>query len=333
MESAGKLVEDEELKAAMSERGLGTPATRAAIIEGLIMDRYVHREGRTLFATAKGIKLVDLLVERIRLDSLCSPELTGDWEYRLKEIEQGRLERESFMNDIRSMTRDIVEKIRAVMEAPPPEFPDLDAVCPACGGSPLKQTEDHYSCPAEDCRFRLRKTVASRDLTGEEVKILTASGSVGPLQGFLSRAGEEFSAALRLDEKFKATFSFDDSDQDGSDLDDPIAPCPICREAGRSGQLHAASNAYVCEQHYTEAKCPAKLPRRMLKAEITREQALKFFNDGRTDVISNFVSRKSGRRFSASLVLKAGGGDRIFDFDFPPRPPRRRKDAGGKGAA
>jgi DNA topoisomerase-3 len=331
MESAGKLVEDEELRAAMSERGLGTPATRAAIIEGLIKDRYVHREGRTLFATAKGIKLVDLLVERIRLDSLCSPELTGDWEYRLKEMEQGRLERESFMNDIRSMTKDIVEKIRAVMEAPPPELPDLDAVCPACGGSPLKQTEDHYSCPAEDCRFRLRKTVASRDLTGEEVKTLTGTGSVGPLQGFLSRSGEEFSAILRLDEKFKATFSFDDSDQDGSDLDDPIGPCPICRETGRSGRIHAAANAYVCEEHYGEAKCPAKLPRKMLKAEITREQALKFFNDGKTGVITNFVSRKSGRRFSASLALKAGGGDRIFDFEFPPRPPRRRKGAGSQG--
>jgi DNA topoisomerase-3 len=331
MESAGKLVEDEELRAAMKERGLGTPATRAAIIEGLIKDKYVHREGRTLFATAKGIRLVDLLVERIRLDSLCSPELTGEWEYKLKEMEQGRLERDVFMKDIRTMTEDIVVKIKEAMKAPPPVLPDLDTRCPACGAAPMKQTEEHYSCSSAKCKFRLRKTVASRELAEEEARELMETGSVGPLEGFLNRSGEEFTTTLRLDEKFKVSFSYDNGARDGTELDNPIGPCPLCAKEGRSGQLHAAPDAYVCDQHFTEAKCPARLPRMLLRVQIPQEQALKFFNEGKTDVIENFISRK-GRPFSASLVL-GSGKDKLIEWNFPPSKRGSGKRARSRGAA
>ena len=128
-----------------------TESIRDSIIDHLIREKYMERDGRNLVPTTKAENLFEFL-QAIQAEDLTQPALTGDWEYRLKEMEQGRLERESFMEDIRSMTKDIVEKIRAVMEAPPPELPDLDAVCPACGGAPLTQTEDHYSCPG--CRYR-----------------------------------------------------------------------------------------------------------------------------------------------------------------------------------
>lgn len=325
MEGAGKLVEDEELRAAMSERGLGTPATRAAIIEGLIHDRYVHRDGRSLVATAKGIKLVALLTEKIRIDTLCAPELTGDWEFKLKQMEHGRLDRDTFMKDIRSMTVDIVERIRRAIEEPPPVLPDLEAACPACGASPLEQTEDYFACPSQECRFRIRKVVASRELTGSEAKKLVETGSVGPIEGFLSRAGQEFTATLQLDEKHKVAFAFDETDRADVELDNPIAPCPLCRDAGRSGRIHAVADAYVCDQHFEEAKCPARLPRKLLRVDIPEEQALKFFTEGRTDVIEKFISKK-GRPFSASLVLNSAG-KKLIDWEFPPYRRARRKPA------
>ncbi len=111
MESAGKLVEDEELREAMAARGLGTPATRASIIEGLVYDEYIGREGKELIATSKGISLITLL-RGIGIHLLSSPELTGEWEYQLKLMEQGQLERASFMGKIKDLAREIVHKAK-----------------------------------------------------------------------------------------------------------------------------------------------------------------------------------------------------------------------------
>src|SRR6218665_3720238 len=116
MEGAGKFVEDEELAEAMSERGLGTPATRAAIIEGLIMDKYIERQGRDFIVTTKGLELVSQLTE-LGADTLSSPELTGQWEYKLRQMEQRQLDRPSFMHDIRKLAADIVDKSKAFAKA------------------------------------------------------------------------------------------------------------------------------------------------------------------------------------------------------------------------
>jgi DNA topoisomerase-3 len=331
MESAGKLVEDEELRAAMSERGLGTPATRAAIIEGLIQDKYVQRDGRSLVATAKGIGLIEEL-ESIGLDTLCAPQLTGDWEYRLKQMEHGGLERDNFMEDIRTMTRGIVERIRAYIdEVNGLSFPDLDAACPECGTKRFRQTDAHFSCSSPDCRFRIRKTVASRRLTDEEARRLIAEGTVGPLEGFRSRAGKEFAATLKLDEAHKVTFVFDESSREDVELNDPITECPLCREAGRRAQIHATADSYVCEQYFEEAKCPAKIPKTLLTVDIPREQAVKFFDEGRTDLIRKFISKKRGRPFDAHLILN-GKGKKLIEWEFPPYRGRGSRAAGKKAA-
>jgi len=95
----------------MAGKGLGTPATRAAIIEGLITERYLLREGRELIPTAKAFQLLTLL-RGLGVAALSMPELTGDWEYKLSQLEKGRMDRQVFMSDIAAMTRDIVEKAR-----------------------------------------------------------------------------------------------------------------------------------------------------------------------------------------------------------------------------
>jgi DNA topoisomerase-3 len=112
MEGAGKLVDDEELRAAMAARGLGTPATRAAIIEGLIAEKYIHREGRELVPTAKAFSLM-VLLKGLGIPELFSPELTGEWEHKLALMESGEMTREEFMAEIRSELSTLVSRFAA----------------------------------------------------------------------------------------------------------------------------------------------------------------------------------------------------------------------------
>ncbi len=134
MEGAGKMVDDEELRAAMAGRGLGTPATRAQIIENLIGENYIHREGRELIPTAKAFSLITLL-RGLGIDELASPELTGEWEFKLAQVEQGRLSRDEFMAHIQSMAHEIVERAKQYeSDTVPGNFANLATPCPRCGG-------------------------------------------------------------------------------------------------------------------------------------------------------------------------------------------------------
>src|SRR5213592_1667325 len=134
MEGAGKLVEDEELREAMRANGLGTPATRAAIIEGLIFQEYVRRQGRDLIATAKGMALITLL-RGIGVSALCSPEMTGEWEFKLKQIQTGEMKRKEFMAQIKDFTREIVEKAKNFEgDSVSGNFAPIEVKCPKCGG-------------------------------------------------------------------------------------------------------------------------------------------------------------------------------------------------------
>ncbi|MBV9673488.1 MAG: DNA topoisomerase 3, partial [Verrucomicrobia bacterium] len=203
MESAGKLVDDEDLREAMSAKGLGTPATRAQIIEGLILDGYLARQGKELIATSKGISLVTLL-RGIGIDLLSSPELTGEWEYQLKLMEQGSLERPTFMSKIKDLTREIVEKAKSFDSDIEGDYATLDVQCPSCGAARLKEDYRTYHC--ESCGFRIFKNIAGRQLGPEEVKTLVTNGRVGPLDGFRSKTGKPFSALLALSKEKKPEF-------------------------------------------------------------------------------------------------------------------------------
>ena len=136
MEGAGKLVDDEELREAMSQRGLGTPATRAQIIEGLLLDGYITRQGRELFVTQKGLSLINLL-HGIGIQALTSPEMTGEWEFKLKQMEHGAMPRPEFMDGIRRFAADIVAKAKNFSgDSVEGRFTDLEAKCPRCDARP-----------------------------------------------------------------------------------------------------------------------------------------------------------------------------------------------------
>ena len=316
MESAGKLVEEEELREAMAAKGLGTPATRATIIEGLIHDEYIARDGKELIATAKGIALVTLL-RGIGVNILSSPELTGEWEYQLKLMEQGRLERAVFMSKIKDLTREIVEKAKNfASDAVEGNYLTLDVRCPNCGALHLKEDYRTYHC--ETCGFRLFKSIAGRMLTPDEVSTLIADKKVGPLEGFRSKAGRPFSATLVLNESNKPEFEFEKNGSSERTEVDParhtlVGKCQVCG----NGNVYDTGTAYVCE-NVAKGECSFKFNKTILQREISPEQMRKMLDEGKSDVLKGFISKK-GRPFDAALKLHEGK----ISWEFAKRPARK----------
>jgi DNA topoisomerase-3 len=318
MEGAGKLVDDEELRAAMSERGLGTPATRAATLEGLIADNYVVRHEKELIPTATGRKLIERLVE-IGVDILASPEMTGQWEHKLKRMEHGELQRDAFMSEIRKLTRDVVDRAKlSAREAKAKEFPPLDVPCPVCSSRPLKQEEGSYRCTTPGCKFSVWKTIASRPMEESEIVQLLTRRFLEPRDGFRSRRGDEFRAALEIGEDGKVAFVTEKSQEREQEADEAarednvMARCPIC-----GGAIHETASAYVCGEHHGKKKCKARLPKEMCQRALSPEEARAFFEEGRTPLITDFISKRN-RPFKARLVLNREG-NRLFSWEFPPR--------------
>ena len=325
MEGAGKLVEDEELREAMIQKGLGTPATRAAIIEGLIHDGYVIRQGRELIATAKGMALITLL-RGIGVSALCSPEMTGEWEFKLKQIQNGGMERKAFMAQIKDFTREIVDKAKSFEgDSVSGNYETLEVKCPKCGGGPFD--EDYRTFRCRTCDLIVWKTMAGRLFDREEVRALLEKGHVGPLDGFRSKMGRPFSAIVKRGEDFKQQFDFGENGADSLVTIDrtrheEIGTCPVCQQ----GKVFALENSYLCERTLDKPKrCTFRVGRVILQREIPKEQVQKLIATGKTDLLPKFISRK-GRAFSA--YLKLDNGKIAFEFEEKkarPRKPVRRK--------
>ena len=323
MEGAGKLVEDEELREAMSAKGLGTPATRAAIIEGLLWEKYILRNGRELQATAKGISLI-ILLRGLGIPELSSPELTGDWEFKLRQMERGELQRPEFMREIEEMTRHIVDKAKKYeSDTIPGDFGELKIPCPKCGGI-IKENYKKFQC--QKCDFALWKIVAGRQFEIPEIEELLTEKKVGPLQGFRSKQGFPFAAVVKLTAEFKPEFDFGQSEnQDGSAVEvdftgkEPLGKCPKC-----GGRVFENGMNYICERAVGASKsCDFRTGAVILQQPISREQVIKLLSTGKTDLLTKFISKRTGRAFKAYLVL---GKDGKTAFEFEPR------ETKGKGA-
>ncbi len=321
MEGAGKLVEDDELRAAMEAKGLGTPATRAAVIEGLIHEDYVHRNGKELVPTPKAFSLMFAL-RHFGIDEITSPELTGDWEHKLKLMETGKLRREEFMEHIEAVTRDLVERIRNG-EIPETAFATVAAPCPKCGGV-IQENYRKFQCQA--CDFSVWKVTSGREWSPEEIAELVTKRYVGPVTGFRSRMGKPFAAGVKLNDDFRAEFDFG---QSSTDADNEVAPdfsaqealgaCPKC-----ASKVYEHGVAYVCEKSLGPARnCDFRSGRIILQQPVERAQMQKLLATGRTDLLTAFVSKK-GRKFKAFLVKTTGGK---IGFEFMARAEKPTKAA------
>lgn len=332
MEGAGKLIDDDELRAAMHEKGLGTPATRAAIIEGLIHEKYMLREGRELIPSAKAFQLMTLL-RGLDIEDLTKPELTGDWEFKLAEMEHGRLARDAFMAEIAQMAERIVKKAKEYdRDTIPGDYATLATPCPNCGGV-VKENYRRYAC--ESCAFSITKIPAGRAFEIAEVEAFLRDKKVGPLEGFRSKAGWPFTAELKLvhdDEisNWKLEFDFGDdakANGDGEPVDfsgqDSLGACPKCK-----GHVYEHGSSYVCEHAVgAHVTCDFKSGKIILQQPVPREEMSKLLATGKTSLLENFVSNKTRRKFKAYLTYDAKEGKVVFAFE-----PRAAKAPAKKAA-
>ncbi len=319
MEGAGKLVEDEELREAMSAKGLGTPATRAAIIEGLVFEHYIQRLGRELQPTAKAFSLVTLL-RGIKVPELISPELTGNWEYQLRQIEQGELKRSEFMDKIATMTEHMVEQAKSYRgETISGDFSTLESPCPNCGGV-VHETYKKFQC--KKCDFALWKILAGRQFEVDEMETLITEREVGPLQGFRSKMGRLFNANIKLNDELEMKFDFGNDDENTEEVDFSdqtlLGKCPQCSHA-----VYEHGMFYVCEKSVGPTRnCSFKTGKIILNRPIEREQVVKLLESGKTDLLTKFISKK-GRPFSAYLATNAEGK---IGFEFEPKKAKEPKE-------
>jgi len=332
MEGAGKFVDDDELRAAMAGKGLGTPATRAAIIEGLITEAYLVRDGRELHPTAKAFQLLRAL-RGFGVDALDAPELTGEWEHKLAQMERGRLKRDTFMREIAGMTRDIVERIRRGADTGdvPGDYAKLKAPCPNCGG---KVIENYRRFACTRCDFSISKHPGGRFFETTEVEQLLREKQIGPLTGFRSRMGRPFAAVLKITPEHKLEFDFGNAapGEDGSSepIDfsglTPLGKCPKC-----GSNIYEQPMAYICEKSVgPERSCDFRSGKVILQQPIEPEQMRKLLAEGRTDLLRGFVSNRTRRKFAAFLVRKPDG---TTGFEFEPRKARAAKTADGEAPA
>ncbi|MCX8094967.1 MAG: DNA topoisomerase 3 [Caldisericia bacterium] len=300
METCGKLIEDEELREILKEKGIGTPATRAQIIERLIEVGYIERDGKYLKPLPKGMKLIETL-KKIPLEELLSPELTGEWERKLLFIEKGKLEYEKFIKDIINFTKDIVDKvIKREGKRIKDEIVEVIGKCPNCN-SELLEGERGYFCKKfkeKNCLFYVPKTFLGRKISREEVLELVNNKKTKLLYGFISKNKKKFSAYLFLGEDGKVTLSFP---EDKVIDEKSLGKCPIC-----GSNVLETETKFKCEND----NCSFSINKFILGKEIKREDMIELLG-GRETKIFQFKSK--GKKFKAQLKLEKDKLKFIFE--------------------
>ncbi len=297
MEGAVRLMEDRELKAAMKGHGLGTPATRAAIIERLIKVGYIERQKKTLVPTAKGETLIDLVPEIIK-----NPELTGQWEKTLADIEAGTAEPGGFMDGIKQLTGEIVEQARnQAVSNQVQASREVLGKCPLCGKAVVEGNKG-YGCIGykEGCQFVIWKKIAGKHITQRQAKTLLDKGKTGVIKGFTSKAGKKFDSALLVNNG-KVEFMF--TDNSGKKVS--LGQCPIC-----GTEVIESPKSYSCTGY--GGGCKFAIWKEIAGKRITPSQAKELLQKGNTGIIKGFKS-KAGKEFEAALILRKGGK---VEFDF-----------------
>jgi len=317
MEGAGKLVDDEELAEAMKERGLGTPATRADTIDGLINQKYMERFQRELAPTTKAESLLEFLTA-IKAEELTKPDMTGQWEYKLRQMEHNKFDRPTFMAHIIDVTKGIVERTKTFEEDM--STARVTNIVSPTDGKPMLETLRAYK--SQDGVLAVYKVMTGRKLDESEIRQLVAAGEVGPLDGFVSpRTGNRFPAKLRLvddvknEGKRKVELDFGNK----FDLNELT---PFWTDPKTGAELCEAPTSYVLREREGDTwKQAFSVGRSMCQKPITREHAIQFIEVGKTELIKGFISKK-GRPFDAFLVRQ---GPKI-SWEFPPRAPKIGKD-------
>ena len=290
METAGKKIDDEELRQAMKDCGLGTPATRAQILEKLINVKYITREKNKLFPTPKGEYIIDCILS----DALCSPELTGNWEKKLNDMAQSKGNRGEYMDEIKTFTKEVIKTVAEDNSYTIGADQTIYGACPKCEKGKVIETPKAYSCSqwkSDSCSFAIWKEMAQKKITETHVKSILKSGQTKVIKGFKNREGKPFDAALKLADG-KVGFDFQK---------ETLGSCPLCEK----GQVAETAKAFSCDQ-WRESGCKFVIWKTIASRTITKSEAKTIIEKKELDGLKGFKSR-SGDSFSASLMLTDDG--------------------------
>ena len=294
MKTAGKQIENEELAEAMKERGLGTPATQAGIIETLKKRGFIEAQKNYLVSTARGREVIALMDEKVK-----SPEMTGEWEFKLSQVEKGKLTPIEFRDGIVNYVKELFEHLRQKYGSQFERETVTEAIpCPKCS-SPLEIAPWGYVCKNAECGFKAGHTIAGRTLSHAEMATLLKNGKSDLLSGFKSKKGTDFSAKLSLDKDFNITFEFEsDGKFHGQKTN---YKCPLCGET-----LEENKNAIFCPA------CNFTLFKSMAGKKLRVADIKALLTDGKTELLTGFKSKK-GTEFDAYVKL---GADGRTSFEF-----------------
>lgn len=301
METAGKQVSDAELRAALKEKGLGTPATRASIIETLLGRKYIKREAKDIISTEDGKKLISFVDDQ----RLKSPELTGEWESQLKQIENGEYDDNTFMKDVAQYVREIVGFDTAEAKAQ-----SGWGACPLCR-SQVIEGKKGYGCSSwkAGCKFVLWKEYQGSELPSQMVvQLLRFRKALEPLM-VLEEEQQQF-LLLNLDEKGDLQSSSCEAPHDHEAFlkkikkDKIMGLCPKCRSP-----IVESSKAYGCSRW--QEGCKFTIWKKIAKRKIELSIALELLEKGKTELLAGFKS-KAGKDFSARLEIKDGEVSLVF---------------------
>jgi DNA topoisomerase-3 len=312
MERAGKEIEDEELAEAMSDKGLGTPATRADTIEKLLSRGYISRQqSGAINAAPHGIRIIEIL-RRIPVEWITSAELTGEMESALIAVQQGKLAASEYMQRIIDQTNDLVTKIRDHERGDLFTGDDSIGQCPLCKGK-ITETALSYTCEKNEgkdkgCTFVFWKDTSGRWFDRTTASRLLQEKKIEDLHGFFNRNGESYTTTITIDDSGKVTSALSSGTR-AKNTDEALCPCPKCDD----GTIRETDTHYACDDEECKFRGVGK---EICKREISPVEAKAILVDGKSPLIDNFISRR-GRPFPAYLVLD---GNKV-GFEFPPREP------------
>jgi len=304
MKTAGKQIDNEELAEAMKDRGLGTPATQAGIIETLKKRGFIEAQKNNLVSTPRGREVIALMDEKVK-----SPEMTGEWEFKLSQVEKGNLDPKDFRDGIVEYVKELFAHLHEKYGSQFERETVTEAIpCPKCS-QPMEIAPWGYVCKNTECGFKAGHTIAGRTLSHAEMQKLLATGKSNILSGFKSKKGTTFSAALTLGEDGNIGFEFND---------EPRASAPtnfICPKCGK--KILDSGNRLICEgsiiapstnENGDATLTPAAAPtcdfvfyKTIAGHLMNDEEIAELFTKGSTDVITDFITKK-GQSFSAKVV-------------------------------
>ena len=304
MKTAGKQIENEELAEAMKERGLGTPATQAGIIETLKKRGFIEAQKNYLVSTQRGREVIALMDEKVK-----SPEMTGEWEFKLSQVEKGKLTPIEFRDGIVNYVKELFEHLHQKYASQFERETVTDAIpCPKCS-SPLEIAPWGYVCKNEECGFKAGHTIAGRTLSHAEMATLLKTGKSDLLSGFKSKKGTTFSATLTLGDDGNIGFEFSD---DARAKTPTNYKCPKCGKT-----LLDSGNRLICEGSDvttsnnengdptltpdTAPTCDFVFYKTIAGHVMSDTEIAELFNNGTTQIISGFLTKK-GTTFNAKVV-------------------------------